>query len=727
MLAALAALGLILPLLQWTDSHGGGLGVVPAVGFVLALLGSCTFLGDQERSQFRFFAERGVSGRSVWFSRLSFWIGCAAVLGAILLVLHVFLVPLGVPHLIQSADSAVWARAQFALSWFAVDIVTAAPGDHAWTIQWLSGLAGFVVWLSLAFGAGQLCSMFFRSGLLAAVFGAILAGALLGWAALMQVLSIGWWWSVAPLAVALFAATWLRSDGWVLDRRDIRSWLPSVLVLAVPVLALLTAVPVYRVFQIPMAEEFQGRSQPAASAEANGAVGRLFARYEQLALTRTTKLQTVSDDCPPEERQWLTENQNALDALVEASLHLPADAAAERILTTTATTWQQMATTMIWYGQIAEADGELDEAWTRYHAAIGLARVVRRNSVVLGDVWGNAMERTALSQLIRWGARKGQASERLRVALAALEQLDATEGPLADVVWREYQGNLARIDELQSQPNPDDALYGLAAKWAPWEFTRARRLLRYVASLDMQDTRAADTAFAARGRPPVVSRADIDPARVYLLLQTTLLPGLNPIDGVIGTRCWTLCYRRATRLALAAESWRLEHGDMPERLEDLEQIRGPSQIDPYTARPFLWFPRGLRSSIRSANAFHIPAKTPLLYSPAETSSAESDLNHLNALRRPGAAPSVPNGPGDGRHSPGSRADHGRTVGGRVTAPRHFGRSRHRALAFRRACVPDSEPDRRRRFPVKRWTVANHQMPPACRVEIHVGGLHRSTP
>ena len=639
LLAALAVLGLLFTLLQWADPYSGGVGAVPAAGLVLALFGACTFLSDQERSHFRFFAERGVSGRYLWFSRLLFWIGGASVLAAVLLIAHLLIVPLGVLNRFASNNPALSMRTEFVLSWFAVHIGPSGTSAGPWVV---TDLSGYVVWLALAFGAGQLCSMFFRSGLLAATFGVILAGVLLAWAALMHVLSIGWWWSVAPLAMALFAATWLRADSWFLERKRFSARLPSVLALAVPVVAILTAVPIYRVLEIPNVniERLRLAAEPPVNPEANDAVRRLFDRFGQISRTRTKNFPTATDECPPEERKWLTENQAALDALVEAALRLPPDAAAEPISPITATTWRQMATTLIWYAQIAEGDGKLDEAWTRYHSALNVASVARRRGTVLGEVFGDDFERTVVWQLIRWGARKGQTEEWLRAAVAAIEQLGVQNESLADLVWREYRANLAQIDEVQARPPDTDAIYGFAMKWAPWEFTRARRLLRYVAFLDVQDAGAADTAFVAGTKPPTASLRDADRAYVFgyagPLLQTTLLQGLVPIDSVIEARRWTLCYRRATQLVLAAEWWRLEHGEMPEKLEELERHFGPLRPDPYTTQPFLWFPWGLRLPARSRNLSEIPAKTPLLYTEANSWLRGTEQEDFELLRRESA-------------------------------------------------------------------------------------------
>jgi hypothetical protein len=569
-LVVLFVLGVLLPLLQWADPYSGGIGAVPAVGIVLALFGACTFLGDQERSQFRFFADRGVSGRSVWFHRLLFWLGSASVLALILFLAHLLWVPSALPHLSASVNPATVMRTQTVLSWFAVHLgpTETAPAGRA--IGWLTDFSGYAVWLALAFGAGQLCSMFFRSGLLAAVFGIILAGPLLAWAALMSLLNIGWWWSVAPLAIALFAATWLRADGWVLERRRFSAWLPSALVLAMPAATVLTAVPICRVFEIPKVdvEQFRPQRESSANAGPNDAVVHLLWTSERLPGLRLLDLEALSDDVPPEDQEWLTANQGALDGVLEALSRVPADAAMEDISPIQATHWQQITAMLIRSGQAAESHGDLDAAWTRYRAVLDLARLVRRRSAVLGYVLGESMERAALAQLTHWGARDGQTVERLRAAVDVLQQLAPQDELLADVVRHEYRKDLAYLNEaMQARLHPADATSNFAAKWAPWEFTRARRLLRYEAFLDIQDARSADAAFA-KGTTVRAASQQSDRANADLLLQTTLLPPPMPIEGVIEARRLTLRRRSATEVALADELRRLERGEMPAKLED---------------------------------------------------------------------------------------------------------------------------------------------------------------
>ena len=91
-----------------------------------------------------------------------------------------------------------------------------------------------------------------RSGILAATFGTILTAVLCGWAALMYWLCLSWLWTVAPLLLAFLAATWLHAPNWLVERKNWRGRLRLALVVAVPALAILVAIPLVRVYEIPL-------------------------------------------------------------------------------------------------------------------------------------------------------------------------------------------------------------------------------------------------------------------------------------------------------------------------------------------------------------------------------------------------------------------------------------------------------------------------------------------
>jgi hypothetical protein len=69
-------------------------------------------------------------------------------------------------------------------------------------------------------------------------------------------------------------------------------------------------------------------------------------------------------------------------------------------------------------------------------------------------------------------------------------------------------------------------------------------------------------------------------------------------------------YRRATRVILALEAWKLEHGTLPKALADLTDKKYLEQlpVDPYTGRAFRYEPHGIADLV-VWGAFYSPEKT----------------------------------------------------------------------------------------------------------------------
>ena len=166
----------------WLAEHGAS-DVVSAAFFVVvfaSLMGSFVFRIDQERRQFRFFAEHNAPPRYVWLAREVPWLLWLAVM---ILVLYV-------------------------IRYRSVPFLDKAHG--MFVVSLASTFAGAVI----PFAAGQWLSMLVPSGILAGFFSLVLTGLIFAWAALMQVMGVSLWWSVLPIPLVLFFATWLRPIGF---------------------------------------------------------------------------------------------------------------------------------------------------------------------------------------------------------------------------------------------------------------------------------------------------------------------------------------------------------------------------------------------------------------------------------------------------------------------------------------------------------------------------------
>jgi hypothetical protein len=187
----------------------------------------------------------------------------------------------------------------------------------------------------MAYAAAQLCSMLFRSGILAAVFGLTLGGALCSWTFLMRSLYLNLLWTAAPITLALLLATRLRTADWILHRNSLRAWLLPAGVLLVPCTAVLIAVPLMRIHNIPLVEpvllagEYQ--REPTAEEQTTEAMYQqardVYAPWPRIAAAHRDQheARAQSEIAPDpkavaaQEEAWVQANQKTIERLVAAA------------------------------------------------------------------------------------------------------------------------------------------------------------------------------------------------------------------------------------------------------------------------------------------------------------------------------------------------------------------------------------------------------------------------
>ena len=75
----------------------------------------------------------------------------------------------------------------------------------------------------------------------------------------------------------------------------------------------------------------------------------------------------------------------------------------------------------------------------------------------------------------------------------------------------------------------------------------------------------------------------------------------------------TETHRRATRLILALEAWKLDHGGLPKSLEDLKgKYLDQLPVDPYTGGAFRYKPKGLPYGVEFGAAGSNPKEAELI-------------------------------------------------------------------------------------------------------------------
>jgi len=494
MMPVVAGVTLLLALvLAWhwviTGYRGHNLFLVAvATTCAVSLIGSCTFLADQQGYSFRFFAEHGIRPRHVWLSRQVVWGSAALVLAAVSL-----------PPLLLG-----------------LPLIVGVTPPSARGLQVLLGArflaVAMILCLANAYSAGQLCSMFFRSGLLAGVFGLVLTAVLCGWTGRMAALEIPLVWSVAPIPLVLLLATWLRAPGWILERNSVKAWTLPLLSLAAPAAALLAAVATFRVFEVPAVDpgfspEEYGR--PLTAEEQ--VTAEMFQRASQ-AYVPLNDVEVAEGDAPAEAGSqaraaarkiaWLKANEKAI-AITLAASRRTAQGAINVFRRGRLSGAGDLGHLLIASAGQLQLEGNLDAALERYLAALRVSVQMRdhANALNLADF----CEMAVYEHLPSWAAEPDQTPQRIRKAILQLDDITKNLPSRGDAIKSQYlliQGLISADPDAVAAVDmtPHDAfLLYVWSKCFPWERVRARRVLNFITARNLEKYHSHESAAAPCG------------------------------------------------------------------------------------------------------------------------------------------------------------------------------------------------------------------------------------
>ena len=561
------------------------LGFSFGLSFFLALLaaplaGACVFLGDQRRRGFRFLAERGVPPRSVWLSRQVIW---------------------GTPAL---------GYAALILVFFVAMPLSGELSPEGVLVQFVGTAFGFVI---LAYAAGQLCSMFFASGILALFFSIALTWALCCWAALMAYLDVPWLWSAVPIPLVLLLATWLRTPHWLLERNTLRAWMPIALTLALPALAIIAGVCAHRVYSVPLVDpgfDPQAFAQPGTSEARETA--EMYRRALDMYLDNPfepPKREAGAVETPTGPAEPLTAMEMALVDHYEAALRLAVEAGQRPSCSwfSSGTTWRHSWVNLGSVGRLLvtsarrlQSEGDLDAALERYLAALRLSARLRRGESLPSI--GSNLEQQVYEYLPSWAAHADQTPERIKAAIAQVEAAQQGMTVPSDGIKADYLKLRAKLDRdlavrLFDLDYREGDGFVLALQRLPWEAGRSRRVLNLFTDRDLDYCNRVESAVRA-GEPVEFPGAPEFSPHWQASLRTTpwieRFYGFSKVPSLTSGFILTETRRRAVRLQMALAGWKTEQGELPERLD---QLVGPflKQLptDPFTQQPFEYFPKGL--------------------------------------------------------------------------------------------------------------------------------------
>ena len=612
------------------------------------LMGATAFGEDQARQSYRFFAERGVPPRLVWWSR-------------------------------QLAPVAALAPA-WLLLWAALEIGQTTPSSAVPTYR--LPYSTFTLAVAL-FALGQYVSIGTRSSLISAIKAGALALALsLGWSLVCFFESPGLWPVWLMTGVLLVGSAMYTSD-WLCERHLVKSRLLSLAVVWGGLVAAYLLVAWQRVHEIPVPEaipstaEFQ-RSRSAAEKQTATLYEEAYAHWHSLPPVEDESTDSSVANAEPSvsasesqdglhDRLDLSESARALLDANERALELALRASARDAYSNAMTeqefleravhsspsdaaypNWsdiRDLQTKVAMAGYRADQEGRLDEAWRYLNGALRMA-VHLQSLGRWGGRWINHDASLVLRQLPRWAARPGQTPARIRRALADLAAAERLRPSASDDLRHRY--TITLFEQAATErgfPNYVDAPW-LGMPLSPWivkllpgERQRARRLIDWLFASGLSRVESAERLIWQHQPVPVdltASTAGQSSSAAKSLVERT--PSLqfwwieSPLDGYFALPEveW-----RVTRLLLVVQLWRLEHqGALPTRLDELVSADLQAlPTDPLTATPFEYFPAGFseplyqRSTIDNVPILGPWGRLPLpAHAPFVWSSLEADMN-----------------------------------------------------------------------------------------------------
>ncbi|MBN2215806.1 MAG: hypothetical protein JW719_00380, partial [Pirellulales bacterium] len=625
----LIALSLAVGFLALGSFHNGdGYSIAFLMMLLLSLVGACVFQDDWREERYRFLANCGASPGRVWLTRQLVWLAVAAVITLICIVATWFTLP----DDLDTGSSVSF----FMLSHAPLSGLVPCLRLFASSSQEVSGpvIVAFVVIfvpatvLLAAYACGQFCSIYTRSSIVASVASIGLLLALIIWAVIMSALWIDWLWSVAPIPVALLVATRLRTSDWMLGRADWRAWARSIIVPIATIVVIFAVIPFHRLYSVPkVVLDFPPEAASQATPE-DFATARMYAEaiaifvYQArennqeepenvierpFFLADQPNAKFSASPLSPESIAWVKDNQKTIEITLRASRRSRCpfsffDARSTVSSSDLMTLWRLLIAS----AEHLTAEGKLDAALDHYLGAIRVMNHLQQSDV---DGWHSLFSPWVERGLLCWTAHPDQTPEQIERALKAyLELKTPCPSFIAEIAygWRCDRKKLAEIDTLHDHRRRDaynsyknfaESIQAKALELFPWERARVRRIIDYAAFQEASKLRKVETALS-ENRKVEFPRIDYDKAFMLdALRNSTCMPDSFESSGTccfMGKLVLTTTKNRAFRLQMALAAWRRRHGKLPKSLDELiGTYLDAMPIDPYTGKPFWYFPEGV--------------------------------------------------------------------------------------------------------------------------------------
>jgi hypothetical protein len=641
-----------------TDWHG-------PVGFLIHAVclacGAMAFRAEQDERKVQRLADMGLKPETVWLSKHLVWL-VRAVLGVSAIFLFVILAGLFSRNAeplryIGSFSDNVWLNLQLPNSLPSFD-----PGLR---------LIGRAIILTLTmYGIGQVCSQLIRSTIVSLFVSFILALTAFGWASVCWYFGVPFILSVLPLAIGCLLVTYFRTKSWMIDDNRGRAWAwPAASIIAACAI-IYTGTGLFRVYQIPWAEPFFGDSaethgndgltdeqRAAVLAPVTGEERSTFALFQ-----RTSELlgKNRLDDrfgTKTVEELWraLSEDdqlaaEKAIRLLLEAA-ELPACAdfspattnVSDVAASTSGQAFQDSVGSLLFDARREIESGNVNVALDRYRTAFAVSRHAAGRGAEMNWWLSHQLTQKTLRAIQEWAKHPGvdatlshDAAEIIDDHRRQMTPIEVTNFATAVMVRNTLDADAFTIAELTGDSS--NRLPVLLATKFPGERPRSLRLLNALESHDVEILASYRAQLAAAktgiGQGLTQWYNSAQSKNAALRDQTRFLTHITPLLAMItSVPADYICLSdikteheiRATKLLLRLlQQQRI--GELPETLDDFDA----SLNDPWTDKPFIWYPEGLPADLKQINAVIVSANTPFFLSTGYSQATIRRVEYGNA-------------------------------------------------------------------------------------------------
>jgi len=511
-----------------------------------------------------------------------------------------------------------------------------------------------------AFAVGQFFSLLLKKEVLAGVLAGLFSVVLTAWSLLMFSWRLDPLWFVLPLGLGAMLATWLWMPVWMVGKSLLRTW-PK---LAVPVLVALvmisTTLPTARLDQLKEVDDLKlqflieplevsvqkfNESEPEALETA--------LRYEQLYYKYREELLAIREE------DALNESTERRDAIVQRTLE-ELDEVSRRPVARFSLYQSDSHVATLYLLAWTEAqrltqEGNLSDAFERYLTAVRVYRhrlqqqpsqVVRENQTILHRKYQiPAMEHIA-EGIRDWAQHEAQTSDQLRGAITDLQRVFADfpsprDAILADrELIREIVLGEMPPGYLESERTSASRYLALLLNMLSWEQRRGIVAVNALAALQLNNADAVASAIDSSAirtllrylpyRTPIFVNdtffgGDRDSLQKAARVSVEILSSALVVQAFYDARIFGLFQgwvneitrQRALLVELALLAYRLDHGEYPERLDQLVGVYLEKlPPDPFSGQNFHYRPQGLDYDLDWGHHREkwIPKGTPLLWS-----------------------------------------------------------------------------------------------------------------